>query len=295
MTERTKTEATANTVKVPGATLYYEVRGTGPLLLTIPGGPTDAGVFTALAEVLADRYTVVTYDPRGHSRSAIDGPREDVTVAQHADDAARLIDEVRGEPAYVLGSSGGGTIGLELITRHADKVRRLVVHEPPVMEVLPDRERWRGIFADIYDTYRTQGAFAAMGTFGRAVEEGGPKYSEQQQQGQASPEQAAMMQRMMSNFDFFLAHEIRAIGAYVPDIPALKATRDRIVIAGGKSSGEQGAYRAARALADAIGIELTYFEGGHGGFGASDDAFAQRLRESLSGERAAPVGPRIEQ
>jgi pimeloyl-ACP methyl ester carboxylesterase len=287
MTERTKTKATANTVTVPGATLYYEVRGTGPVLLTIPGGPTDAGMFTALADLLADRYTVVTYDPRGHSRSAIDGAPDDVAVAQHADDAARLIDEVRGEPAYVFGSSGGGTIGLELITRHPDKVRTLVVHEPPVMEVLPDRERWRGIFADIYDTYRTQGAFAAMGTFGRAVEEGGPKYSEQQQQGQPSPEQAAMMQRMMGNFDFFLAHEIRAIGGYVPDIAALKAARERIVIAGGRSSGDQGAYRAARALADAIGIELTYFEGGHGGFGASDDAFAQRLRDSLSVDRAA--------
>jgi pimeloyl-ACP methyl ester carboxylesterase len=288
MTGRTETEATPHTVKVPGASLYYEVRGAGPVLLTIPGGPTDAAMFKGLAEALADRYTVVTYDPRGHSRSAIDGAAEDVTVAQHADDAARLVEEVSGEPAYVLGSSGGGTIGLELITRHSDKVRKLVVHEPPVMEVLADRERWRAIFADISDTYRTQGAFAAMGTFGRAVEEGGPKYSEQQQQQQQpSPEQAAMMQRMMGNFDFFLAHEIRAIGAYVPDIAALKATRDRIVIAGGKSSGEQGAFRAARALADAIGIELTYFDGGHGGFGASEDAFAQRLRESLSSDRAA--------
>jgi pimeloyl-ACP methyl ester carboxylesterase len=292
MTERTETEATPNTVKVPGATLYYEVRGAGPVLLTIPGGPTDAGMFTALAEALADRYTVVTYDPRGHSRSTVDGVPVDVTVAQHADDAARLIEEVGGEPAYVLGSSGGGTIGLELITRHPDRVRKLVVHEPPVMEVLADRERWRAIFADISETYGTQGAFAAMGTFGRAVEEGGPKYSEQQQQaqGQPSPEQAAMMQRMMGNFDFFLAHEIRAIGAYVPDIAALKATRDRIVIAGGKSSGEQGAFRAARALADAIGIELTYFEGGHGGFGASEDAFAQRLRESLSAKTTGQGG-----
>ena len=287
MTERTKTEATANTVKVPGATLYYEVRGTGPALVAIPGGPTDAGMFTALADQLADRYTVVTYDPRGHSRSVLDGAPEDVSVELHADDAARLIDAVGGEPAYVLGSSGGGTIGLALITRHADKVKALVAHEPPVMELLPDSARWRGIFADIHDTYRSQGAFPAMGKFGVAVEEGGPKYSEQQQQGQPSPEQAAMMQRMLGNFDFFLAHEIRAIGGYVPDIAALKRSRDRIAIAGGRSSGEQGAYRAARALADALGVELTYFEGGHGGFGASDEAFAQKLHETLSADRAA--------
>src|SRR2546428_5561586 len=282
MTERTKTEAAANMVKVPGATLYYEVRGAGPVLLTIPGGPTDAGMFTSLADQLADRYTVVTYDPRGHSRSVLDGAPEDVSVELHADDAARLIDAVGGEPAYVLGSSGGGTIGLALITRHAEKVKKLVAHEPPVMEVLPDSARWRGIFADIYETYRAQGAFPAMGKFGLAVEEGGPKYSEQQQQqGQASPEDTAMMQRMLGNFDFFLAHEIRAIGAYVPDIAALRRSRDRIAIAGVRSSGEQGAYRAARALAEAIGVELTYFEGAHGGFGAPEEAFAERLDETL--------------
>src|SRR3989442_9512615 len=207
MTERTRTKATANTVKVPGATLYYEVRGTGPALVAIPGGPTDAGMFTAVADQLADRYTVVTYDPRGHSRSVLDGAPEDVSVELHADDAARLIDAVGGEPAYVLGSSGGGTIGLALITRHADKVKALVAHEPPVVELLPDRARWRGIFADIYDTYRAQGAFAAMGKFGQAVEEGGPKHSEQQQQGQPSPEQAATMKRMVGNFDFFSANQ----------------------------------------------------------------------------------------
>src|SRR2546425_163299 len=281
MTERTKTRATANTVKVSGATLYYEVRGTGPVLLTIPGGPTDAGMFTSLADQLADRYTVVTYDPRGHSRSVLDGAPEDVSVELHADDAARLIDAVGGEPAYVLGSSGGGTIGLALITRHAEKVKKLVAHEPPVMEVLPDSARWRGIFADIYETYRAQGAFPAMGKFGLAVEEGGPKYSEQQQQGQASPEDAAMMQRMLGNFDFFLAHEIRAIGAYVPDIAALRRSRDRIAIAGGRSSGEQGAYRAARALADAIGVELTYFEEAPAAFGRPGGASPGGRAESL--------------
>src|SRR3989442_5944541 len=125
MTERTKTRATANPVKVSGATLYSEVRGTGPVLLAIPGGPTDAGMFTALADQLADRYTVVTYDPRGHSRSVLDGAPEDVSVELHADDAARLIDAVGRGPAYVLGSSGGRTIRLALITRHAANVDAL--------------------------------------------------------------------------------------------------------------------------------------------------------------------------
>jgi pimeloyl-ACP methyl ester carboxylesterase len=40
------------TLPVPGATLYYEVRGTGPLLLSIPGGGGDAGVFDEMAAIL---------------------------------------------------------------------------------------------------------------------------------------------------------------------------------------------------------------------------------------------------
>ena len=71
------TRAFASTLKVPGATIYYETRGAGPLLLIIPGGPQDAGVFVDLATHLADRYTVVAYDPRGNSRSRFDGEPED--------------------------------------------------------------------------------------------------------------------------------------------------------------------------------------------------------------------------
>ena len=32
-----------HTLKVPGASLYYELRGSGPVLLFMPGGPADAG------------------------------------------------------------------------------------------------------------------------------------------------------------------------------------------------------------------------------------------------------------
>jgi pimeloyl-ACP methyl ester carboxylesterase len=59
----------ADTLKVPGAALHYEIRGSGPVLLLIPGGPADGGVFAPIRELLADRYTVVTYDPRGLSRT----------------------------------------------------------------------------------------------------------------------------------------------------------------------------------------------------------------------------------
>jgi pimeloyl-ACP methyl ester carboxylesterase len=119
-------------------------------------------MFTDLAGRLADRYTVVSYDQRGHSRSTLDGEPKDIPVALHADDAAAILAAVGNEGAYVYGSSGGGTIGLELVARHPELVRTLVAHEAPVMELLPDVARWRSAFADISDTYRADGGEAPL-------------------------------------------------------------------------------------------------------------------------------------
>jgi hypothetical protein len=147
------------------------------------------------------------------------------------------------------------------------------------MELLPDVEAWRGTFEDITKAYETGGAFAGMGVFGAAVEVGGPKYSEEMQQSQdpPSPEAQEMMARMAGNFDLFIAHELRQNGGYVPDIDALRNASTRIVSAAGETSGEQGARRAAIALAERLGIPVTYLPGGHGGWGSDPQVFAERL------------------
>jgi pimeloyl-ACP methyl ester carboxylesterase len=277
MTAKSGRKTEIRTVTVPGATLYVEVRGAGPVLLCITGGPTDAGIFSDLAERLADRYTVVTYDQRGHSRSTLDGEPEDIPVSLHADDAAAILEAVGNEPAYVYGSSGGGTIGLELVTRHPALIRALVAHEAPVMELLPDAARWRSAFADISETYRAAGVFPAMGKFGALVEEGGPKYSEEMQAAPSTPEGEEMMARMAGNFELFIAHEIRQNGGYVPDLDALRNAPTQIFSAAGETSGEQGACRAAVALADRLDIPATFLPGAHGGWGSDPQEFAERL------------------
>src|SRR2546429_1848017 len=67
---------TAQTLEVPGARLYYEVRGRGPLVVLV-GAPMDARSFGPLAELLAGDYTVLTTDPRGINRSPVDDPSQD--------------------------------------------------------------------------------------------------------------------------------------------------------------------------------------------------------------------------
>src|SRR6266852_6405060 len=136
---------TAERLAVPGASLYYEVRGSGPVLLMMPGGPADAGNFRHIAEQLAPNYTVVTYDPRGLSHSTLDGPVRDERIVEiFADDVHRLLTATAKEPAFVFGSSGGAVIGLELVARHPEQVRIFVSHEPPAPALLPDPARERG-------------------------------------------------------------------------------------------------------------------------------------------------------
>lgn len=178
-TEKTMTDRTAvrtGLLTVDGATLHHEVRGEGTLLVMMPGGSADAGLDDAIATDLADRWTVATFDPRGYSRSALDGPVTDQSPATHADDIVRLIDLLSpdGAPAGLFGSSSSAVVALAALARHPGRLSRVVAHEPPVVALLPDPEAGRALFAAVREAFRRDGVAAAMATMaaGLAPEEG---------------------------------------------------------------------------------------------------------------------------
>ena len=105
---------TKEKVITEGAEIYCERRGNGPpLLLLIHGAMEDAGFYSSAADILAEKFTVVSYDRRCNSRSS--GNRNvDMTVAQQARDAASVINAMGVDKAIVVGRSGGAVIGLEL-------------------------------------------------------------------------------------------------------------------------------------------------------------------------------------
>jgi pimeloyl-ACP methyl ester carboxylesterase len=137
----TMTEATTQTLDVPGAVLAYDIRrsdASAPVLMLI-GSPMGAGGFATLAGHFTDR-TVVTYDPRGVERSTKADPTSPSTPAEHADDLHRLIAELDAGPVDLFASSGGAVNALALVATHPEQVRTLVAHEPPLAAILPDRE-----------------------------------------------------------------------------------------------------------------------------------------------------------
>ena len=271
---------TVDRLSVPGAELYYEVRGRGPALLMISGGPNDASIFSDLADHLTDRYTIITYDPRGNSRSSFEGGPADMRVEVHADDAARLIAAVDEGPAYVFGSSGGAIYGLDLAAYYPDHVRTLVVHEPPLTSLLPDVARWRQVNEDVRDAYVSYGLRAAMELFdettwlGTGDEGGSPP----------PPPNATteMIDRIDQNMDLFFRVLIPMMYHYVPAIDVLRCGRPHVVVVVGDASGDRLPYRAASVLAKRLGTGLAHFPGDHIGFTTHPEAFAERLYEAFA-------------
>jgi pimeloyl-ACP methyl ester carboxylesterase len=264
---------------VPGASLYYEVRGSGPALVLIPGGNGDAGPFTQLASELARRFTVISYDRRGFSRSALEMPPDERRLETDGDDVIRLIDQHTQGPAWVFGSSSGAIVGLDVITRYPHRVSKLVAHEPPLLSILPDASKHLKFVDDVYETYRRSGVEEAMSVFSAAIGLQRPVAS--MPRGRLPPEAAELMQRIHRNFVYWFEHELRQYPRVTPDFDRLQAVAGKIILAGGRESREQFPYQPNLVLAQRLGLEVIDFPGNHIGYVPHAAAFAEQLGNCL--------------
>ncbi len=264
-----------STLAVPGASLYYQVRGAGPTLLLMSGGHGDANSFDGIVAVLAEHFTVVTYDRRGYTRSPLADPAAPQTVATHGDDAAALLRAVDNGAAHVFGASLGAVIGLDLVARHPGLARTLVAHEPPVVRLLPPAER-PGPPVELLEQLRIAGPGAAMDSFWAML---GVDFDDREPDAELHPQDPA---RARANATFFFTREAAALDQFTPDVAALKASPVHLIPAGGTTGQENFLYRCAVALAEQLGLPLAPFPGGHAGFVTHPRAFTQQLLAVLS-------------
>ncbi|MGE7391207.1 alpha/beta fold hydrolase [Streptomyces sp. NPDC004126] len=275
------TTLTTGSLRVNGATLHYEVRGRGPLLLLIPGGTGGAAAFDDVADDLAAEYTVATYDPRGMSRSTLDDPGAEQRVAEHADDALRILDLLSpGEPARVFAASSGAIAAVHLLTTRPDRIERLVAHEPPLVEVLPDVAEHRALLVRVQETFRTQGLMPAMAVFAAGLKKGGDTTGPEAE-ALLPPRAAARVERTMADLPYFVGRIVPGFMSYSPDVDRLQTLSDRLVLAGGEDSSGELPYRPAALLAGRLGTELLHFPGGHTGLTTHPAEFGERLRKAF--------------
>jgi pimeloyl-ACP methyl ester carboxylesterase len=230
--------------------------------------------FAAIAPLLGEDYTVVTYDPRGFARSTIDDHDQDAEPHLLADDARRVLEAVGDGPACVFGSSGGAVTALALVADCPGHLETLLAHEPPLALLLPDAEEARAGIDDVYDTYRNKGIGAAWQRFSTFS---GIKM---RPQGEVATPQPPSAEAVATSERFF-RHGLLPIALYEPDFSALQGTPVRLVVAGGTTSKGQFAQRTAVALAERLGTPLIEFPGGHTGFDSDSNDFASVLRRVL--------------
>ncbi|WP_067563659.1 alpha/beta fold hydrolase [Nocardia acidivorans] len=268
------TPVTTRFLTVPDGRLYYETRGSGPLLALV-GAPMDSVPFIPVAELLATDYTVLTPDPRGHGRSVLDDPEQDSTPESRADDLARLITNLDAGPAIVFGSSGGAITGLALALAHPESVSTLIAHEPPLRELLDDRAEQRTEGEAIIAAYASGDILGAVRRFFASTGLAMPEPVFQQVFGGERSAEDLASER------FFYLHEFAGTAGWEPDLDGLRGTPTKIIIGIGDTSTDLFCDRTSRELGAALGIEPTLFPGGHGGFMEDPEAFAKRVREVL--------------
>jgi pimeloyl-ACP methyl ester carboxylesterase len=89
--------------------LHVSRRGSGPPIVLTHGFAASATVWDAQVEALAVHHTVVTWDLRGHGRSA--PPAGPYTREAALADLAAIVDDL-GEPPLLAGHSVGGYLSL---------------------------------------------------------------------------------------------------------------------------------------------------------------------------------------
>jgi pimeloyl-ACP methyl ester carboxylesterase len=257
--------------------------------LFLIASPMGAGGFVTLAGHFTDR-TVVTYDPRGADRSKRTDDTNTSTPDEHADDLHRLISELDAGPVEMFASSGGAVNALALVAKHPEQVRTLVAHEPPAVQVLPDRQPALAACVDIHETYLRAGVGPAMAKFIALATLKGPIPPDYTDRPAPDPAMFGLpTEDDGSRNDPLVGQNMISCTHYQFDFKALRAASTRIVIAAGAESTGELANRAALIVAERLSKNPVTFPSNHAGFVGGEygqrgdpDAFAAVLRRVLT-------------
>jgi pimeloyl-ACP methyl ester carboxylesterase len=151
---------------VNGIELEYEVRGTGEPVLLIDMLIADCFVPLLSEPALADRHQLIRYHKRGWVGSTHTPPP--MSIAEHAADAAALLDHLGVRRAHIAGHSTGASIGAQLALDHPDNVHTLTLLEPTLLS-LPLGSTFLKAAGPVFEAYERGDHAGALAMFAAAA------------------------------------------------------------------------------------------------------------------------------
>src|SRR3982751_3525867 len=152
--------------QVNGVELEYEVVGSGEPVLLISPVLAD-GFLPLLSEpALADRYQLIRYHKRGWGGSTHTPPP--VSIADHAADAAALLDHLGIRRVHVAGHSSGAAVAAQLALDRPAVVQTLILLELSLLS-LPGGEAFLEQAAPVFEAYERGDHAGAVAMFMSAV------------------------------------------------------------------------------------------------------------------------------
>src|SRR6266513_6243288 len=113
------------TIQSGDAQISYEIMGEGPPLVLLHPFPANHELWLPATQQLVTRYRVILPDLRGHGDSGVgEGP---ATMAKHAADISRVLDDAKIGRAAFAGVSIGGYVLFVFWRRNCDRVSALAL------------------------------------------------------------------------------------------------------------------------------------------------------------------------
>jgi pimeloyl-ACP methyl ester carboxylesterase len=123
--------------RINDVNLYWELNGDrGEPLVLVHGSWGDHHNWDGVVGELSKVFRVITYDRRGHSQS--ERKEAQGNLEEDAADLVALVKHAGIAPAHIAGNSGGAAVALKTASRNSDIFQTLVIHEPPLFDLLKD-------------------------------------------------------------------------------------------------------------------------------------------------------------
>ncbi len=277
-------------IETEGDSIFFKTRGKGKAILFIAPGGGDGDNYLAVADILAEKYKVITYDRRANARSSRNFPNE-FSIRQQSRDAMAVLKACGESEAVIIGNSSGAVIALDIVTSFPENVELAIIHEAPLAKLLPktEAEKWTGFFKSCYKIGKKFGSSVGATKFFFGIQMPAVSLIKASQKSLDYAKNEITdgdVNRISSKeaTDILIFNELLPVTNYKPDFEKLIESASKIIVACGEYGISKNRWyaKASKNLSNKIGCRFSIFPGNHASFMDTPEIWAEKIFDLLN-------------